>query len=336
MTRIALDTFGSDRAPFPEIEGAKSAVLTTPDLEVVLFGPQEKILKFLSKDRKVPERIYIEDSGPGVPMDIKPTEALRMYTDSSVAKAIQSHKEGKVDGVVSAGNTGVVMAFSLFTLGRIPGIQRPAIAAHIPNLKGVVLFLDAGANSSARPLHLFQFAIMAHYYMKLERGIENPRVGLLSVGSEETKGNPLIKKTLSLLKNCKELNFIGLVEGNDFFTYKADIIVTDGFTGNVILKFGEGVAEMLFKAFGGLISPSSFNEREKEKLFKINELKRRLDYQEYGGAPLLGINGTVIISHGRSSAKAIERAILHAKKIADTNLVTTLKESIAHIKLTRT
>lgn len=332
MTRIALDAFGSDHAPVPEIEGAIAAVKSTKDLEVLLVGPKKRLLSYSELKRNHSLRIGFSDSDNGVPMDVKPREALSLYKSSSLYKAIDLHRENKVDGVVSAGNTGVIMAFSLFNLGRIPGIKRPAIAAIIPNTEGLVLFIDAGANSSARPTHLIQFAIMATYYMKLEMEIEKPRVALLSVGTEETKGNPLIEKTLTLMRNCKEINYVGLVEGNDFFTNKADIIITDGFTGNVILKFGEGVAEMLFSAFRGLLSPKDHAKFDREKLKKIERLKKKLDYQEYGGAPLLGVEGTVIISHGRSSARAIETAILHAKKIADSNLVKTLKSNISHIK----
>jgi len=333
MTRIALDAFGSDRAPDPEVQGAIRAVNSAQDLEILLVGPKEKLLSLPELREGLPFRITIEDSGDGVPMDAKPREALRLYKKSSLYRAIHLHKEGEVNGVVSAGNTGVIMAFSLFTLGRIPGIKRPAIAAIIPNTEGLVLFIDAGANSSARPEHLFQFAVMATYYMKLEMGLSKPRVGLLSVGTEETKGNPLIERALRLMKNCKELNFIGLIEGNDFFTNRTDIIVTDGFTGNVILKFGEGVAEMLIKAFGGLLTPRGYSDTDIERYKKIERLKKRLDYQEYGGAPLLGVEGTVIISHGRSTARAIETAILHAKKIADTGLTKALKESISHITM---
>jgi glycerol-3-phosphate acyltransferase PlsX len=324
MIPIALDAFGSDLAPVPEVRGALQAVAQDPDLCVVLVGNRENLMKMKELEDFPSNRLEIHHAEEKIPMDVKPTEALRKYQNSSLSRGLQLLKEGKVRGFVSAGNTGAIMAFSLFILGRIPGIKRPAIAAMIPSTKGAVLLIDAGANSSAKPLNLLQFSIMATHYIRLKTRNENPRVGLLSLGKEETKGDKIIEKAFSLMRGSKEINFVGLVEGNDFFTGVADIIVTDGFTGNVILKFGEGIVEMLYRSLKGMGDEAS-------PLSGLEEIKRRMDYQEYGGAPLLGVAGTVIISHGRSTPRAIEMALLNAKEMAEKDIIETLKSSISAV-----
>lgn len=313
--RIALDAMGSDLGAAEMVAGAWQAV-TESDLEVTLFG-DEKILAPLVSAYSGPgaRRLSIVPTTEVVGMAESPIEAVRRKRDSSIVVAFEHLKLRKVAAVVSAGNSGATMAAAVRSLGRLPGISRPGIASVFPTLKKPVVMMDVGANVDCRPKHLFQFGVMAASFSTVILGIDRPRVGVLSIGEEQGKGNSLVKKTDDLFRRSS-LNYIGNIEGGDTFKGDVDVIVCDGFVGNVCLKISEGLAE----ALTGLLRI----EINKSLWAKIGYLfarsafisfKKRIDYADYGGAPLLGLNGTGIVCHGRSNAKAIKNAIFVAGEL---------------------
>ena len=304
---------GSDRAPGPEIEGALGALAEFPEgrLEILLVGPEDRLREELSrKGAGSVHGLHVVHAPQWVTMEDKPSEAVKAKPDSPIAVALMLQKEGKADALVSAGNTGAVMAFSLLKLGRLPGIRRPAITAIMPTVRGFCLFLDVGANVDCKPEHLLQFAYMGAAFSQFVLRRENPTVGLLTIGAEARKGNELTLKARELLQNAPGLNFVGHVEGHDLPYGKVDVFVSDGFVGNVVLKFGEGIVEALSD-----MVKQEFRKRPYAllgvPLIKpvLRAVRDRLDFEEYGGAPLLGVNGIVIIAHGRSSGRALKNAI---------------------------
>ena len=316
--KIALDAMGGDNAPEVEVRGAVAAAKEF-GIEVVLVGDEEKIkaelhsymLKF--KIKKLP--ISIVHAAEFVTMSDSPTEAYKQKKNSSLAVAIQLVKEGKADAVVSMGNTGAVMTHALFMLGRIKNVARPAIATFFPSLNGKCLLLDVGANADNKPKHLLQFAVMGSVYLKYTGEFDNPRIGLLSVGEEEKKGNELTSEAAKLIR-ATNLNFIGNVEGRDLVGDKADVIVCDGFIGNIVLKFAESVASRFFQILKKELQNSSIFIKFGALLVKpvFKGVLKKTDYAEHGAAPLLGIDGQVFIGHGSSSVKAIKNAINAAAK----------------------
>jgi len=315
--KIALDAMGGDRAPVGIVDGAfEAAREASGRFEIALVGKQDVLERYIDGARLEAPGIEIVDAPEVVEMSESPATAIRRKRASSIGVAMNLHREGKVAAVVSAGNTGAVVASSLLTIGRLPGIERPAIAIYMPTKNGGTIILDGGANSDCDPRNLLQFAIMGSLYAETFLNKERPRVALLSIGEERSKGNELTRGAYELLEKSG-LNFAGNVEGRDVFAGKADVVVTDGFVGNVVLKFTEG----LFYYISDLIR----DETRRHVLAKIGALlmrpvfrgmKRTLDYAEYGGMPLLGVNGVVIISHGRSSSRAIKNAILAAERFA--------------------
>jgi phosphate acyltransferase len=314
--RVALDAMGGDYAPSVTVEGAVETVAEHEDIEVILVGNEAVIKKELGNKRYSSSRISIEHAPQVVEMHESPTAAIRKKKDSSIRIGLELVKSGQADAFVSAGHSGVVMATSLFLLGRSKAVDRPAIATIMPTLKGTFILLDAGANVDCKPENLLQFALMGSTYCKLVLGKINPQVALLSIGEEDTKGNELTKEAFKLIKPT-HLNFIGNMEGKDIFTGKADVVVCDGFIGNIALKISEGLAETILKMLKREISSVSTG-RIGYLMMKpaIRNFKKRTDYDEYGGAPLLGLNGTCIISHGRSTAKAIKNALRVAADFA--------------------
>lgn len=307
--KIALDAMGGDYAPAITVAGAIDSVLEYDDIEIVLFGDEPQIKNEL-KGRQYPlGRIHISHTSQIVGMHESPISALRKKKDSSIKRAIESVKNNETAAVVSAGNSGVAMASALFALGTSKGVDRPAIAAVMPTLKGLFVLIDAGANVDCKAENLLQFALMGSSYCKAILGKETPKVALLSIGEEDTKGNELTKEAFGMLKNAN-INFIGNIEGKDVFLGNADVIVCDGFIGNIVLKTSEGLAETIVKMLkreiagiaGGRIGYLFMKPA-------LKNFKKKTDYAEYGGAPLLGINGTCIISHGRSTSRAIRNAI---------------------------
>lgn len=315
---IALDVMGSDRGADELVSGALQA-LRESSIKITLVGDEEAISSALAK-RPQDSAISVLATSQVVTMADSPIDAIRKKKDSSMVRAFDLHKKGDVDAVVSAGNSGAVMASAIKFLGRLKDINRPAIATVFPTLKGPVVMADVGANVDCRPKNLYQFAIMASAFSKIMFGIPEPRVGLLSNGEEGGKGNVLVKKTHELLA-ASNLNFIGNVEGRDTFQGDVDVIVCDGFVGNVCLKLSEGLAESVLTMLREEIS-KTFRAKMGYFLAKhaFSKFKKRVDYAEYGGAPLLGLNGTGIICHGRSSARAIKNAILVADEMASSRV----------------
>jgi glycerol-3-phosphate acyltransferase PlsX len=319
---------GSETSPVAEVEGAVEAVRAY-DVRVILVGREPELLPLVKSKDGSSLGIEIRHATQVVTMDETPTVALRKKRDSSVRVAAELVRDGTASGLVSAGNTGAVMAISKMVIGLQHGVDRPALAAVLPTLTGWAVLLDVGANVSCKPLHLLQFAVMGHLFSKKIIGVENPRVGLLSVGEEESKGTDLTKEVHKTLKKLS-LNFIGNVEGRDLYNGRADVIVCDGFTGNVALKTSEGLIEAVLKL---LRDELSSNLQAKLGAFlsqqSFKRLKKRLDYSEYGGAPLLGLRGVTIICHGRSNANAIKNAVRVAKEFSESQVNSKLEAELS-------
>ena len=315
--KIALDAMGGDYAPAVTIEGAIETVNDLEGIDIILVGDENLIKRGLDSKKYHPNRILIQHASQVVGMDESPAVAIRKKKDSSISKAVELVKNGEADAIVSAGHSGVVMATALFSLRTSPGVERPAIATIMPTPKAPFVLIDAGANLYCKPENLFQFGLMGSAYCKALLGRTEPRVALLSIGEEDTKGNELIKESFKLLKKA-DIAFIGNVDGKDIFTGIADVIVCDGFTGNVVLKTSEGLADAVVKILKREIAEQSVG-RIGYLLMKsaLIGFKKKTDYDELGGAPLLGINGTCIISHGRSTAKAIRNALRVAAEFSE-------------------
>jgi glycerol-3-phosphate acyltransferase PlsX len=328
--QIALDAMGGDYGSEELIAGALLAVRQT-SLCVSLVGNESLLSKLLDKlapDSKTAKLIKIVHSSQVVDMNEHPVDAIRKKKDASIMVAFDLVHRGEADAAVSAGNSGATLAAASRKLGRLEGISRPGIASIFPTLKKPVVLMDIGANVDCRPQHLFQFGVMASAFSRIN-DVKNPRVGLLSIGEETGKGNSLIKETYPLLEKSS-LNFIGNVEGRDVFQGEVDVIVCDGFVGNVCLKVSEGLAEAAMQMLRDEIVksiPAKIGYLLARHAFKA--FKKRVDYAEYGGAPLLGINGIGIICHGKSSAHAIKNAILEAAKMAKGNINKDILESLA-------
>jgi glycerol-3-phosphate acyltransferase PlsX len=326
--RIALDAMGGDYAPAVNIEGAIETVDNYHDIHIILVG-DESLLKQELETKKYPHhRISIRHASQIVKMEESPAVAIRKKRDSSIRRGVELVKNGEADGFVSAGHSGVVMATALLILGRSNVVDRPAIATIMPTLKAPFVLIDAGANLHCNPGNLLQFALMGSTYCRTILGRSEPRVGLISTGEEDTKGNVLTKETFKLLKEA-DINFVGNVDGKDIFTGDYDVIVCDGFTGNVILKTSEGLADALIKMMKIEVANLTAG-RIGYLLMKpaLKNFKKKTDYDEYGGAPLLGINGTCIISHGRSTAKAIRNAIRVASDFAEKKVYEIISSAI--------
>jgi glycerol-3-phosphate acyltransferase PlsX len=331
MIKIAVDSMGSDNSPFSEVEGAIQAAKAY-GVHVILVGKESMLIPLLREAGGGDLSVEIRNASQVVAMDEPPTVALRKKKDSSIRVAADLVRDKIASGLVSAGNTGAVMATSKMVFGAVPGVDRPALAAILPTLAGHAVLLDVGANVACKPHHLVQFAVMGHLFSKKIVGVASPRVGLMSVGEEESKGNELTKEVHKALKQVR-LNFIGNVEGRDIYNGRADVIVCDGFTGNVALKTSEGLIEAVLKLLrdelssnlqaklGALLSQQSFKR-----------LKKRLDYSEYGGAPLIGLRGVSIICHGRSSGNAIKNAIRVAKEFAENQFNAKLETELSQIE----
>jgi glycerol-3-phosphate acyltransferase PlsX len=311
VTTIAVDAMGGDAGPSAVVEGAVLAA-SDPHIRLILVGDEPKVRAALDTFPASP-RIRTVHAPTVVAMEDSASSVVRRRRDSSIWRATELVKTGEADAVVSAGHTGASMATAFFLLGTLQGVERPAIATILPTLRGKAVLLDVGANVDSKPHHLVQFAIMGHVYAQRMLAVASPRVGLLSIGEEDTKGNELTKETFKLLKQT-QVNFIGNVEGRDVYTGTADVVVCDGFIGNVALKLSEGLAETIMQVLRREITDSVAGRLGFLLLRPaFRRFKRRVDYAEYGGAPLLGINGVSIICHGRSSPKAIKNAVLVAR-----------------------
>ena len=324
MIRIAVDGMGGDFAPQAIVRGAEAAS-AEGIAEIVLVG-DKAVMKPLVHNSKgleiVHTPVYVE-------MNESPSNALRKKKDSSINKAFELHKNGDVQAVVSAGNSGATMAFAAFTLGRIAGVDRPAIAVLHPTISDrLSILLDAGGTVDCKPTNFVQFALMGDAFARLVQGMDSPRIGILSNGEEETKGNELTRDSHALFKELG-VNYIGYVEGGDIPNGKVDVIITDGFVGNIALKVSEGVAEMLFEFFKKHVEKSL---KGKIGYFLLKDifkaLRKKADYAEHGGMPLLGVDGVCIICHGKSNERAIRNAIVFAKSFVEKNLNESMKEAM--------
>ncbi|UCD34665.1 MAG: phosphate acyltransferase PlsX [Nitrospiraceae bacterium] len=333
--RIALDAMGGDFAPSATVEGALEALAEEKDLSVILVGNEDQIKAELEKKGRNNLPVSVHHASQLVEMDESPLAALRRKKDSSIRVAIDLVKSGGADAMVSAGNSGVVMATALYVLGKIPGVDRPAIATTMPSLTGHFVLLDAGANVDCKPLHLYQFAVMGEAYARFIFNIPKPRVGLLGIGEEDVKGNELTKLAFKLIRES-HVKFIGNIEGQDIFSGEADVVVCDGFVGNIALKVSEGLAETIGKMLRTeIVEKVVASDKTDTAVFKsaFAGFKKKMDYSEYGGAPLLGISRPCIISHGRSTSKAIKNAIrvagvFHSKGVLDI-IAEELKEGLS-------
>lgn len=328
--KIALDAMGGDRAPAGIVDGAYEAVAEAGGkLEVVLIGKQDVLKSYIAERGLSSPSVEIINASEVVEMSESPATAIRRKKDSSISVAMRLHKEGKVEAVVSAGNTGAVVASSLLQLGRLKGIDRPGIAIFVPAGGGGTVLLDGGANSDCNPKNILQFAVMGSVYSEIFHEKKNPTVGLLSIGEERSKGNQLTRDSYELLERSK-INFVGNVEGRNVFGGDVDVVVTDGFVGNVILKFTESIfyyINDLIRSGIKIYPLAGLGALLMKPVFR--RLKRKLDYAEYGGAPLLGISGVVIICHGGSSARAIKNAILGAERFVRVKINDRIKEAAA-------
>ncbi len=316
MLTIALDAMGGDHAPKAEVEGAIRAARQL-GVRVILVGQEEVVRRELCQHEHAGLPIEIHHASEVITMEDSAAKAMRTKRDSSIRVACRLVREGKADGIVSAGNTGAVMATSKMVQGMVRGVERPALASAFPTLKGTpAVMVDVGANVDCSPQMLAQFALMGEVYSRVIFHTKNPRVGLLSIGEEEHKGNDLTKLVTPLLKSLP-INFIGNVEGRDVYTGHADVIVCDGFVGNVALKVSEGIVDVIKQMLKESLE-ASITRKIGAALARnaFSDFKRRMDYSEYGGAPLLGVKGGTIICHGRSNANAIKNAIRVAAEFA--------------------
>lgn len=331
--RIALDAMGGDRAPEAVVEGAVAALAEVPrDVEVLLVGDLERIKPILDRLGPSSDRLHLQHASQVVAMDEAPGVALRRMKDSSIRVCYNLHKAGEADAVVSAGNTGAVMALGVVIMGRLAEVDRPALASAFPALRGPTLLIDVGANVDCTPMMLLQFSYMGSIYAERVMGLAKPKVGLLNIGEEPGKGNSAVKQASEYLKNSA-LNFIGNVEGRDLFVGETQVIVCDGFVGNVCIKLVEGMA-LNFDTFFAEYIHSTIKGRLGGLLLrnKFQDAASRLDYATYGGAPLLGINGVSLIGHGASSARAIVSAVKTTANTVRSEVTRHLSEGLEHYR----
>jgi glycerol-3-phosphate acyltransferase PlsX len=329
ITKVAVDAMGGDNAPAEIIKGAIDAINENDRIKVYLTGKQDLIEKELSGYTYNKDQVEIINATEVIEMAEPPVMAIRKKKDSSIVVALNLVKSGECDAFVSAGSSGAVLAGGQLIVGRIKGIERPPLAPLIPTEKGVSLLIDCGANVDARPSHLVQFAKMGSVYMEHVVGIKNPKVAILNIGAEEEKGNALVKETFPLLKNCPEINFIGSIEARDIPTGYADVIVCEAFAGNVVLKMYEGVGSVLIKKVKeGLMT--SLRSKIGALLIKpaLKQTLKTFTTEEYGGAPLLGLNGLVVKTHGSSKAIEIKNSILQCVTFKEQRINEKIKEKV--------
>ena len=325
--KIAIDAMGGDHAPKEIVEGVFQAVEDFKDVEFLLYGDEVKMAPYLKQH----ERVQVIHCSEVIEGTDEPVRAVRRKKDASMVRMAQAVADGEADACVSAGNTGALMAAGLFIVHRIDGIDRPALATTLPTLDGAGFdMLDLGANADAKPENILQYAIMGSIYAKQVRGIEKPTVGLLNIGTEDKKGNDLTKQAFKLLNEQNDINFIGNVEARELLNHAADVVVTDGFTGNMVLKTIEGVAGNIFAMLKEEFL-SSTKTKVAAMMMKNNlkNLKTKMDYSEYGGAPLFGLKAPVIKAHGSSKAQAIYSAIRQTHIMVEHRVCQTIDQTIS-------
>lgn len=332
LVRIAIDAMGGDLGPGEVVRGViQAAAAPGGERAYVLVGDEAVLRAELGRAKSAPASISIRHASQIIEMNDKPSEAYRRKPDASVVVAARLVKNGEADGFLSIGNTGAAMAAGLLSLRTIQGIDRPAIATTIPSLTGQVVLLDAGANVDCGPRHLVQFAIMGQAYARFVLGKELPTVGLLSNGEEESKGNEVTRQAYALLRSSLP-GFVGYIEGTDVFRGKADVVVCDGFDGNIVLKTGEGVAELVLRIMKEELTRHTWMRVWLLPLVRsLRRLRGRLDYREFGGAPLLGVNGVCVVGHGRSDARAVATAIRVTEVAIRSQLVREIEREIGRL-----
>lgn len=323
MVKIAVDMMGGDNAPGIVLEAVEKAINDFKDLEIILFGDEKQY----TLNHK---RIEFRHCSEKIEMEDEPVRAIKRKKDSSMVRMAEAVKSGEADGCVSAGNTGALMSAGLFIVGRIKGVARPALVVTLPTIDGKgFVFLDVGANADAKPEHLLQYAQLGNIYAQKIRGIQQPKISLLNIGTEPAKGNALTKKTYQLLKDEASLRFNGNIEAKTLMEGDTDVVVTDGYTGNMVLKNIEGTAKSIGKMLKGTLLANLKNKLAAAILKKdISKFAKKLDYAEYGGSVLLGLDGTVVKAHGSSNARAFYSAIRQAKIAGDEQIVKIMRETV--------
>jgi phosphate acyltransferase len=323
--KLAVDAMGGDHAPKEIVLGVKRALREFNDIEVLLYGDEKQISQYITPE----DRLTVVHTDEMIEGTDEPVRAVKRKKNASMVLMAQAVKNGEADACISAGNTGALMTAGLFIVGRIDGIERPALAPTLPTLDGKgFLMLDLGANVDAKPEHLAQYAVMGSIYSEKVRGINNPRVGLLNIGTEDKKGNELTKKTFQLLNNLP-INFVGNVESRDLLDGPADVVVTDGFTGNMVLKTIEGTALSVFSMLKKTFTSSTKNKLAAGLVKNdLKQLKNMLDYTEYGGAGLFGLKAPVIKAHGSSNEVALYNAMRQAREMVKHDVSNTIKDAI--------
>ena len=328
--RIAVDALGGDHAPKAVVQGVLAALEKQPDVAVTLVGDRDRVSASLKElGGKEGPRLSLVHASQVIEMGESPVEALRAKPDNSISRMLLEVHEGRAAAAFSAGSTGGVVAASTMHLARIRGVKRPGIAIPMPTLKGVCLTIDVGANINCKPIHLLHYAQMADAYVRAVLGVQEPRVGLLNIGEEEEKGTDLVRETGALLRSSG-LKYVGNIEPHAVFQGEADVAVCDGFVGNVILKTAEGLAESLFTIIGGAVQDAAKADPAAGQSLKrvLGGIKAKLDYATYGGAPLLGFEGMVLIGHGRSSAEAVASAVRTAHEFVSKRVNQRIRETI--------
>ena len=329
LVKIAVDAMGGDNAPLEIVKGAVEAVNESKQIKVFLVGKEAVIRSELEKYSYDKERIEVINADDVITNDEAPVMAIRRKKESSIVVAMNLVKQKEADAFVSAGSTGAILVGGQLIVGRIKGIERPPLAPLIPTLKGVSLLVDCGANVDARSSHLVQFAKMGSVYMEHVMGVKNPKVAIVNIGAEEEKGNMLVKETYPLLKNCNEINFIGSIEARDIPTGAADVIVCEAFVGNVILKLYEGLgAALISKIKGGMMT--TLRGKIGALLVKpaLKKTLKSFDASEYGGAPMLGLNGLVVKTHGSSKSIEVKNSILQCIAFKEQEINEKIKKNV--------
>ncbi len=328
--KVAVDAMGGDNAPGEIVKGAVEAVNEKPGIKVILVGKEEKVKAELAKHTYKEEQIEVVNAEEVIETAEPPVMAIRQKKDSSIVVAMNLVKKGEADAFVSAGSSGAILVGGQLLVGRIKGVERPPLAPLIPTTKGVSLLIDCGANVDARPSHLVQFAKIGSIYMENVVGIRNPKVAIVNIGAEEEKGNMLVKETFPLLKNCPDINFIGSIEAREIPNGQADVIVCEAFVGNVILKLYEGVgAALLGKVKQGMMA--TLRSKIGALLVKpaLKETLKSFDASQYGGAPLLGLNGLVVKTHGSSKANEVRNSIIQCIAFKEQKINEKIMQNIA-------
>lgn len=327
--KVALDAMGGDNAPKEIVKGAVEAVKEDERIQVILIGKEALVQAELERYEYDKNRILVVNADEVISNDEAPVMAIRQKKNSSIVVALNMVKKGEADAFVSAGSTGAILVGSQLVVGRIRGIERAPLAPLIPTMNGVSLLIDCGANVDARASHLVQFAKMGSLYMEHVIGVSQPRVAIVNIGAEEEKGNMLVKETYPLLKNCNEINFVGSIEARDIPYGKADVIVCEAFVGNVILKLYEGVAGALVQQIKeGLMSTTVSKIGAALSKSALKKTLKKLDASEYGGAPMLGLNGLVVKTHGSSNSKDVKNSIIQCALFKEQNINEKIKKKI--------